>query len=65
MKYFFIISENIIEYDTEYLYIDFGSEGPSTLWFRECEAMWFGREIHFYQNLWNCIPEHCNLDTAV
>ena len=40
---FFIISENIIEYDTEYLYIDCGSEGPSTLWFRECEAMWFGR----------------------
>jgi len=28
---FFIISENIIEYDTEYLYIDCGSEGPSTL----------------------------------
>jgi hypothetical protein len=28
---FFIISENIIEYNTEYLYIDYGSEGLSTL----------------------------------
>jgi len=28
---FLIISENIIEYDTEYLFIDNGSERPSTL----------------------------------
>jgi hypothetical protein len=40
---FCIISENNIEYNTEYLYIDSGSKGVSMLWFRECEVVWFGR----------------------